>query len=481
MISLIKNELTKIFHKKGIYITLIITLVFIAAINIIYKFKSDSFDYDVSYDIENYEEDLKNLDPNNPREVDAYVQAKSGLEASKLIQKYGDKYNWQMRVVNNYVRSTIISMNTYLYESKDTKKYEEAKKEYEMQVAKIDSGDWKYFVETELKGVEQDLEDAKKQKEFSQNETYLDDEIYNLELEKQVLKWRLEKNICYGDDYKNNCLDTWYMRKKDIKGLKQENFSNEHNYKLNYQRMQEEIAISEYDIVNETNSGIDSDARGLLLNIFDQYQLFIIIMGVMIAGSIVSEEFSKGTIKLLLIKPYQRAKILLAKFITSIIVLLIVILLVMLMQFILGGIVQGFNLFKVPAVVYNHNINQIQEINIPTYLAMQLVGKLPMYVLLMTLAFAVSTLFTNSALAITIGLLGYMGGPIVNQLAMAYKLSWIRYFVTPNWDLTQYFYGGLPEFSNVNLALSIAVIVVYMLIMLIPTFIVFNKRNIKNI
>ena len=110
MISLIKNELTKIFHKKGIYITLIITLVFIAAINIIYKFKSDSFDYDVSYDIENYEEDLKNLDPNNPSQVDAYVQAKSGLEASKLIQKYGDKYNWQMRVVNNYVRSNIISM-----------------------------------------------------------------------------------------------------------------------------------------------------------------------------------------------------------------------------------------------------------------------------------------------------------------------------------------------------------------------------------
>ena len=112
---------------------------------------------------------------------------------------------------------------------------------------------------------------------------------------------------------------------------------------------------------------------------------------------------------------------------------------------------------------------------------MQTLGKLPMYILLMTLAFALSTLFTNSALAITIGVLGYMGGPIVNQLAEVYKLQWIKYFVTPNWDLRQYLYGGIPKFDGITLTFSIAIIICYMIIMLVPTYMVFKKRNIKNI
>ena len=472
MINLIRNELSKVFHKKSIYIMLIVTLIFIIACNVIYKYKDDDIKYGVSYQIEYYEETLKNLNPNNENDVDMYIQAKTEIETAKLIQNYGDKYNWQMRVINSFMRDVIRQMNEYLYREKDTAKYEETKKEYEMLVAKINSGDWKYFVQTELEEVQKNLEQAKKEN--------LEQQIYSLELQEQVLKWRLEKNICYGNDYKNECLESWENGKRRIKELKEENLSS-HSYNISYNRAMEQIEISKYDIENEKTSGLDSDARGLLLNIFDQFELFIIIMGIMIAGTIVSEEFNKGTIKLLLIKPYKRTTILTAKFISSIIVLLIVIIIVMLMQFLVGGIVQGFELFKTPAVVYNHNIGQIQEISIPNYLLMQTLGKLPMYILLMTLAFALSTLFTNSALAITIGVLGYIGGPLVNQLAIAYNLKWIKYFVTPNWDLRQYLYGGVPQFEGINFAFSIAIIICYMIIMLVPTYMVFKRRNIKNI
>ena len=45
---------------------------------------------------------------------------------------------------------------------------------------------------------------------------------------------------------------------------------------------------------------------------------FIIILILMVASTIVAEEFTTGTIKLLLIKPFSRGKILLSKYLTVI-------------------------------------------------------------------------------------------------------------------------------------------------------------------
>ena len=73
----------------------------------------------------------------------------------------------------------------------------------------------------------------------------------------------------------------------------------------------------------------------------------------MISGSIVSDEFSKGTIKLLLVRPYNRLKILSAKFITCLCMLICFIIFISVCQLLVGGIVQGFNCLNVPAVVYN--------------------------------------------------------------------------------------------------------------------------------
>ena len=92
-----------------------------------------------------------------------------------------------------------------------------------------------------------------------------------------------------------------------------------------------------------------------------------------------------------------------------------------------------------------------------------------------------STIFTNSALAITISLLGYMGSSVINMLALHLKLNWIKYFVTPNWNLTEYFWGGIPTFEGITLPFSIAIIVIYMVIILVKTFIIYQKKNIKNI
>ena len=134
-----------------------------------------------------------------------------------------------------------------------------------------------------------------------------------------------------------------------------------------------------------------------------------------------------------------------------------------------------------PVVEYNFNTSSLQEINIFVYLIIQTLTQLPMIILLAVLAFAISTIFSNSALAITISLLGYMSTSIINQLVMAYNLGFMKYFVTMNWDLSMYLFGGLPLMEGMNMTMSIIICIAYSLIMMIPTFVIFKKRNIKNI
>lgn len=482
MISLIQNELKKIFKKKSLLITLLVTLAFIILTNVIYKldFGNSYYDY-IEEEISFYGEQLKTLDPE--KDKDMYAQYKTELEVYQLVKKYDEK-SWQAKIIQSEMRSCISNINYYTYQEKSDSGLKIAKAKYNEYIKRLDTDDWRYFAEEEVKEKNTEIDELKAMQEKTTNKLEikeLQSQIRGYEISRQIATWRLEKDIPYGNDYKNNCLNSYMVAMEDIRSYDFGETEKNYNSKKQYYKAQETAAINKYDIENETTVGDTSSAKGILLSTFDEYEIFLIVMFMMTAGVIVSEEFSKGTIKLLLIKPYKRSTILASKFITSIIVAIIVILLVLLMQFVVGGLIQGFDSFRNPTIIYDHTINNVKQINTIQYLAMQALGKAPMYILLMTLAFAFSTIFTNSALAITISLLGYMGSSVINMLALNLKLNWIKYFVTPNWNLTEYFWGGIPTFEGITLPFSIAIIVIYMVIMLVPTFIIFQKKNIKNI
>ena len=482
MISLIQNELKKIFKKKSLLITLLVTLAFIILTNVIYKldFGNSYYDY-IEEEISFYGEQLKTLDPE--KDKDMYAQYKTELEVYQLVKKYDEK-SWQAKIIQSEMRSCISNINYYTYQEKSDSGLKIAKAKYNECIKRLDTDDWRYFAEEEVKEKNTEIDELKAMQEKTTNKLEikeLQSQIRGYEISRQIATWRLEKDIPYGNDYKNNCLNSYMVAMEDIRSYDFGETEKNYDSKKQYYKAQETAAINKYDIENGTTVGDTSSAKGILLSTFDEYEIFLIVMFMMTAGVIVSEEFSKGTIKLLLIKPYKRSTILASKFITSIIVAIIVILLVLLMQFVVGGLIQGFDSFRNPTIIYDHTINNVKQINTIQYLAMQALGKAPMYILLMTLAFAFSTIFTNSALAITISLLGYMGSSVINMLALNLKLNWIKYFVTPNWNLTEYFWGGIPTFEGITLPFSIAIIVIYMVIMLVPTFIIFQKKNIKNI
>ena len=88
---MIQNELTKIFKKKSIYITLFITLIFIIVINVIYVNSNNNYGYDPEQDIKFYESQLEILQEDNSQSAkEAISMYQSEIDSAKLVQKYGD-------------------------------------------------------------------------------------------------------------------------------------------------------------------------------------------------------------------------------------------------------------------------------------------------------------------------------------------------------------------------------------------------------
>ena len=487
MSNLIKNELTKIFKKKTIYITMILIFLLMIFINCINKYSNSSsysaYMYSESY-INSIKEELSNLNPEKPSDVTLYINLKSELDLSNLMEKYKDS-DWKLSIINDRISPYITEINTYTYGAeKSEEQARKATEEMESIIAKLDENDWKYFANEDLQNANNKIEELNKQKAQTQDTEIikgLNNEIENAKVEKEIAEYRLKKNIPYGVDYLNIALTRYQTSSETLISYDLENKELDFEEQKEYNDALTTKEESRYIIETGTDINKSDSLKGSLQYFYSQYGVFIIVVIIMIAGTIVSEEFNKGTIKLLLVKPYTRTQILLSKFLTVLIISAFVIVSTILMQILVGGILFGFESLFEPVVVYNLSTNVIQEMNIFAYLGIQTLTQLPIIILLATLAFAISTIFSNSALAITVSLLGYMGASIINQLAMAYNLTFMKYFVTMNWDLSQYLFGGLPYMEGMNLITSIIICVIYLLIMLIPTFIIFKKRNIKNI
>ena len=487
MSSLIKNELIKIFRKKTIYITMVVIFLLLIFMNCMFKYANSGSEYNYYLYNENYinslRSELEKLNPEKSSDVTTYINLLSEIQLSEMMEEHKDE-EWKLAIINERIAPYITERNTYQYGAeKNEVQVQEINQEIDALLAKLDENDWKYFAKEDLAKAEQQIEQLNNQKEQTEDKAVLENietELNNAQMEKEIAEIRLNKDIPYGTNYLNRAISTLQTANTNLANFKNiEELTYEQ--KLEYNSYLEDQAESRYILETGIDIHNTNSLKGILENFYAQFGIFLIVVVVMIAGTIVSEEFNKGTIKLLLVKPYTRNKILLAKAITTLMMIIFVIVVTIVMQILIGGIIFGFDSLSEPVATYNFNTNTIEETNIFVNLGIQTLTQLPMIILLATLAFAISTTFTNSTLAITISLLGYMAGSIINQLAIAYNLQFMKYFVTMNWDLSIYANGALPYMEGMNITMSIIICIVYFLIMMIPTFIIFKKRNIKNI
>ncbi|EKN69901.1 ABC transporter [Neobacillus bataviensis LMG 21833] len=243
--------------------------------------------------------------------------------------------------------------------------------------------------------------------------------------------------------------------------------------KIEKQFFKKEIAINDYRIKHQippkekyTVWSFVKDSSQLIM----LAGLFIII----VSAGIVASEFNWGTIKLLLIRPINRTKILLSKYLTVLLYALFMLAILFVFSTALGAILFGMPDKAVPYLNYynGHVTEQNMVVHLLIYYGLSSIDT----IMLVTMAFMISSVFRNSSLAIGLSLfLLFTGGQFTALLSM--KFDWAKYILFANTDLMQYF-EGTPMVEGMTLTFSVIMLLLYFALFQFLAFYVFKKRDV---
>ena len=257
-----------------------------------------------------------------------------------------------------------------------------------------------------------------------------------------------------------------YQRAYNIDKMLLENYD-ALNIDESYDEIEERLKLEEYAINNKIqyniflntenkNVPLPSDARILLMKIFDNFDIIIVFILIYMSSTIISEEWETGTIKYLLIKPHTRVKILFSKIIPSIFIIIFFTGFITLFQYLLGGILFGFDSYSLDAIIYNISDKSIITINLFKYMILLILTKLLMYCLL--------------------NLISLLFGILTNNIALNILISLGAYIILYNFDISKYLFVSDFLFNKL---LVIFIIVIFILLLLLT--VIFKKKDIKNV
>ena len=249
---------------------------------------------------------------------------------------------------------------------------------------------------------------------------------------------------------------------------------NELDLNEEYEDIVERIQLEKYAIENNiqynillnsqnTNAPIPLDARILLMQIFDNFDIIIIFIIIYLSSTIISEEFYNGTIK--------NIKILLSKIITNILIIMLTIIFLLIFQYVLGGLLFGFESYSLEAIRYNHFSQSIETMNLLPYMLTVALTKLPMYLLLSCISLLFGIITNNIALNILISL-----GLYILSTAKILINNITQYLFIYNWDISKYLFT-----TDIVIKQSIAISSVSLLLIFSLLIFIFKNKDIKNI
>lgn len=204
----------------------------------------------------------------------------------------------------------------------------------------------------------------------------------------------------------------------------------------------------------------------------------VIITVIIMAAEMISREFTDGTIKLLLIRPHRRTKVLFSKYMALIIFSTLSLFVVLSSQLIFNSFLYGLpsltseftstDLFintngKIESLL---NASQLLKLYGLSFFSIMSYG---------TIAFTISTVLRNSTLAVGSSLFLMMVGN--SMIEATSKIAWLKYLPFANSDFSLYIYHLAPR-SEMTVLFSITVLLVYILLLNGISFYVFNKRDI---
>lgn len=209
------------------------------------------------------------------------------------------------------------------------------------------------------------------------------------------------------------------------------------------------------------------------------YSVFVAIFAVLVGGWFIAREFSQGTIRLLMIRPKTRTKIIMSKFLSAIVICLIIYTVGCLLNLVTNGVLNGFSDYASP------NFTPSGQISFLGYYIPKFLACVVTILLGYTCAFMLSTITKNIAVSIIVPVVCFIGSYIgMNTLAYSRAINWLAFTPMPYVQLSDFFMRyspvtrlierGIPISLTYGIILLLAMSVVFTVI----SVWVFNKKDI---
>lgn len=329
------------------------------------------------------------------------------------------------------------------------------------------------------------------------------EDIPNFKQDIEIIQFRIDNKIDYDlNNWKNNSLKTIEKEIEDlrIKLMSEKEYSNaatQQQYSMSYNEYVENYDKSNAKRVNKIKEiwyGVENnipaladirDARSVLDSSYEIYIILAVIMIIIIGGGIVSTEFSKGTVRLLLIRPVSRWKILLSKLLAILGIGFAILISGITILYISTGFVFGFETYNTPILeTINGTIVHVEFIK---YILPKIVLSSSTLIFITSIVFMVSTLAKNTALAVAVSMVLYLGTAPATDLLISMKQTWIVNTVIPYINasylrLVPITSGALSQSFGMQLQYESGAIQLLLIsiVLLAITFIAFVKKDIKN-
>lgn len=274
-------------------------------------------------------------------------------------------------------------------------------------------------------------------------------------------------------------------------------FSDFNSYKFN-ENLTKYKFLLENDMVDNDIANMFSfnTASSSKVNAFD-YMFFtleiasvlIIAFTVVLGAGMIAKEYSEGTIKLLVMRPFRRNKIIFAKILATMFLAFIFVIVSTIITLITGCIIYGIS-FPAMLVIFNSSV----AFTLPIWLVFiiylaSLMIKIWIFALL---AIAISTIFKSYIAAVCISAGIYILNIILTFVSSG--ANWLKFNVFANLDIFKYFGGSFiakgtenrnltalfasPVFADTSIWLSVIIIGALALLLHIILFTVFKHRDI---
>ena len=498
IIKLIENETIKTLKKTSTIILIILSVLALFASVGFSKGITALSDMVVSYsdEEENWQDGLKtrikyfkNIVENESKSFSSedLANIKASLEiyefalANKINYEHTYNHNyWKRQALDEIqtLRTSVIIYENTKYLSKEEKEdkqklQERAEEKYNL----IKDNDYTGYIEL-----------LKKEEKEKLDKKTIDEEEYNDNIYLLNIKEKYEIYKDDGKEYASN--QSIYFDIETIKNSLRTGLNSNTGKLLKpseIKDMENAIKIDEYKL--EHNIPVVesmTDARTIYDSISESFSMLMIsLLMIIIAGSSISTEISKGTIKFLLFTPNKRWKILLSKLLSAVLILISLAVILSLLSVVIGNMS-----FDTPGREYIYiNNGEVRSISYVSYTILHYLASSIDVLVYMLFAFMLSVITRNTAFTVGLSVASYVGsGLVMNVINYYIKNDWIKYIPFNNMGIVDKIFTNTASYTtmqmastamnNVSIWFSLAVLGITSVLMIITMFDSFNKRDI---